>query len=175
MYTLLKILIIKPLLLYPILVLGQDKSISDSVKNLCDQIAKDSILESEYIGSMGLPSKQWKRFNCLKSIANDSIFLELVNHSSPTVRAYAFLGLMHKNPSLFMKALRENEQDTVYVKFLNGCIGGSEQVYFYALKNGYHYLNKNTSKKLNHQDYIYLENNYLIYEEKLMQRYKSRR
>lgn len=175
MNNFIKLCFVKYLLLCPFTGHSQKISISDSIAVLCEKIAKDSVIESRYISSFAFPSDQWERFNSLNLIASDSNLFLLVKHSSPAVRGYAYLGLMSKNPEMFMKALRENESDSSLVKTLNGCIGGMDQVYIYAVKNAYYFFNEESKSKLLKEDYDYLKTVYLEYQKKQMELFKSKR
>lgn len=154
---------------------SQSFDLKDSINKICKLIAQDSIIESEYISSVAMLSKQWERFNSLTLIANDTNLYLLLQHNSPTVRGYAYLGLMTKNPDLFFIALKENESDSVNVKTQNGCIRNSYQVNDYATIEGYYYFSNNTDIKIKEEDYIYLKNGYEAYQKKQMEFYKSKR
>lgn len=83
------------------------------VNKLVEDIAKDEIMESEYIGLVGTKSKQYQNFQKLKSKASNEELRNLITHENPILRTYAYQSLIERDlmkPSeAFKDALQNNE------------------------------------------------------------------
>lgn len=133
----------------------------DSIGLLCDQIAADSIVESAYVGVAGMPSEQWKRYEQLMKLADDTAFLDLTDHLSPAVRLYAYYGLTNRNPDLLIEALRNHPDDTSFVHMLNGCIFSTEPVRDAAISWAHDVWVRGNPSGLSKADKLYLHDEYL--------------
>lgn len=84
---------------------------------IVDQIDKNNLLESKYIGFAGGPSDEFKRFEKLSQIATNDELKVLMAHSNPIVRTYAFQIMiergMLRSDEAFKLALPINEEFAV--------------------------------------------------------------
>ena len=106
---------------------GSDILILDSILNV---ISVDNRIEQEYISNLMYKSEKYKAYRRLKEIASERVLIELTNHKSPAVRGYAFMALVDLNSAKTYTILRKHKRDKEIVYYLNGCIGGSEQLRF---------------------------------------------
>lgn len=148
--------------------------IVDSIQIICDQIAADSVVEGERIGYGGILSKQWGRYRKLLSISSDSVLLKLTNHPSPTVRGYAYWGLMDRNTDLLMVAIRTNQSDTVLVESLEGCFGYSTPIIQFAVEGTYYRFVHDNKKGLNTTDEEFIKLAHISIREKRQALVKSK-
>ncbi|MEM7104820.1 MAG: hypothetical protein AAF502_16910 [Bacteroidota bacterium] len=106
---------------------------------LVNAIANDRIMESEYIGFGGSKSKQYKRFQKLKSTASLYELEHLIKHESPIIRSYAYLALIergHMSPSTAFEDAIQNNQSFSQITFDQ--ILGSDictEIYYNTLNN----------------------------------------
>lgn len=136
---------------------GNDSTaLTNSASALCAEIARHNIMEGEQIGSWGMYSEQWERFQKLLLISNDTSLFELTSHSSPVVRGYAYLGLMERNTGLLMSAIRAHENDTALVKSQQGCIVIINQVKVIVLEGAYYKFVHANETGLNKEDEAYI-------------------
>ncbi len=80
---------------------------------LVAEIAKENIMESEYVGLSGVKSSQYQNFQKLKLIATDEELVNLKTHKNSVVRTYVYLSLIDrariKPSAAFAEALAYNE------------------------------------------------------------------
>lgn len=136
-------------------------SLDFRIHSICEELTRERIVESERIGSIALPSEQWRRFKSLLLLSDDSILCRLIDHQSPTVRAYAFWGLIIVNSPFLMESIKKHESDSATITSRNGCIGSIETVYNFVIRTAYH-----EAKKLNLTDRLIIEQAYNQIREK---------
>lgn len=109
------------------------------IGSLVDEISNYNMMESEYVGFTGTKSKEYQRFQKLKSKASNDELRKLVNHENPIVRTYAYLSLVDrkliKSSVAFENAMQYNE---TFSKMSGDQILGSDictQIYFDIINN----------------------------------------
>jgi len=82
------------------------------INSLVDEISNNNMMESEYVG-FGTKSKEYQRFQKLKSKASNEELIKLVEHENPIVRTYAYFSLIDRNliksSVAFENAMQRNE------------------------------------------------------------------
>lgn len=85
------------------------------------QLNKYDEVSGALIGNAPKKPKQYELFEKLRSKADESELYELTNHPNPTVRAYAYWGLIEINSSLALKVILKNQSDTLLITYKYGC------------------------------------------------------
>lgn len=110
-------------------------SISNAVKNTVNQIEQYKGVDAAAIGVAGSKTDQYKRLEQLIHEATTQELLQLTNHKSPIVRAYAFWALGKREyksiiPKVVEKHLKDNESFT----YTSGCLPQTEHINSFYLQ-----------------------------------------
>ena len=97
-------------------------SLSKELYEIVCKIAAENAIHSERIGYSGETTKQYRNFEQLISIAKIDDLLKLMNHPSPAVRGYAFLGLAEKKYTKLDEILMDHTDDNETVLIIRGCL-----------------------------------------------------
>lgn len=109
--------------------------ISESIKTLVDQIAAYKSVDASAIGVAGSQSVQYKRFLHLVQKATTRELVQLTNHKSPIVRAYAFLGLGRREYKSLVEIIDSHLNDNESFTYLSGCMPTNEHINTFYLEN----------------------------------------
>jgi hypothetical protein len=104
------------------------KNVSLKVKLIVHRLNKYEEVSGALIGKAPQKPKQYGLFEKLKSKANESELFELTNHPNPTVRAYAYWGLVEMNSSMVLKVILKNQSDTLMITYKYGCTGKEKRL-----------------------------------------------
>jgi len=114
---------------------NQREKISELKKDeLIKQIANENIVMGSAVGVAGAMPDQWLRYTSLFEKLNEQETLALTDHSNNTVKCYAFMDLLAKKGKDVFPVLLKKLSDTGKVETLFGCLGGSESVREFCIK-----------------------------------------
>ena len=100
---------------------------SNELQQAVNELAKSPSIDSKRIGEAGLPSPNFERYERVAQLASFTDLEALLSHPNPVVRGYAAKGILQKDPKQ-ATALYPLLADSISVKTVNGCIGGSDTV-----------------------------------------------
>ncbi len=137
-----------------------------NINNLVEQIAKDKMMESEYLGFAGTKSEQYQNFQKLKSKASDAEIKNLIAHENPILRTYAYQSLIERELIQPLEAFEEAMLNDERFSKMSGClIMGTDictEIYFKTV-NFY----PDSKREIKHMDSLILykldENHFLQY------------
>jgi hypothetical protein len=109
------------------------KNLSKEVRLKIDTL-KNGIMEGDAIGIGGYDSEQYQRFWFLWNNTKEPDLIKLTDHSSPTVRCYAFQGLVWRKSSNVREILEKHLRDTSEVMYMSGCVGDFYTSFDYMLR-----------------------------------------
>ncbi len=149
--------------------------VRDSIRLMCDQIAADSMVETEYVGEAGMLSKQWQRYEKLLALSSDEDLVDLTDHPSPAVRLYSYYGLTRRNPEMLVEALRNHPDDTATVPTRNGCLIGQEMVVEAAIVWAHEFWVRGNPSGMSKADKMYLHDEYIAVMQRRRERSRAQR
>lgn len=122
-------------------------SISNPVKIITEQIAQYKGVDAAAIGVAGSKSDQYKRFEHLVQQATTRELLQLTNHKSPIVRAYAFWALGKREyKSIIPEVVEKHLKDRETFNYTSGCMPETEYINSFYLQS-----------LIYHPDFLYLK------------------
>ena len=128
------------LLTLPIFLSGQSSAftydpqkISKTVRQIAKDIANENEIHNAAVSVAGVKTPQYRRFEELLKKATLNELLELVEHSNPAVRGYAFWGLAKRQFAKLEAVLMAHAADEQLVYQIQGCLGGDIQVIDFML------------------------------------------
>ena len=123
-------LLICTLFSLPIFLSGQSptstydpQKISKTVRKIVKDIAKENKIHGDAVGIMAAKTSQYRRFVGLHLKASLEELIELVEHSNPTVRGYAFWGLAKRHYEKLEAVIVSHAADEQLVYQIEGCKG----------------------------------------------------
>lgn len=100
---------------------NRDK-VSENVKKIIKEIAKENVLMDSAIGEAGIKPKQYERFEDLQKTATVSELIELTNHNNGVVRCYAFWDLIYKDSVNIFNIVKNHLNDDEIIDIQFGCM-----------------------------------------------------
>lgn len=104
------------------------KNVSMKVKFIVHRLNKYEEISGSLIGKAPKKPRQYRLYEKLKSKANENELYELTNHANPTIRAYAYWGLVEMNSQLVTKVILKNQSDTLLITYKYGCTGRKKRI-----------------------------------------------
>jgi len=99
------------------------------IKNIVDQIVEYNSVDAKSTGVAGSESTQYKRFLQLIQQADSREMVQLTNHPSATIRAYAFWALGKREyKSIIPDIVTPHLNDRGSFTYLSGCEPETEQI-----------------------------------------------
>ena len=95
---------------------------------LVEKIAEVNEVQDAHIGYAGSPSKQYERFELLKSKATIKQLIDLTNHKNKVVACYASWGLIDKGYAHLDQLLNKFLENDHNVSTFSGCLKGSDPI-----------------------------------------------
>ena len=125
-----QIQILSVLIILPILNFGQDlqlnyksNQIRKELRKVIKGIGKENVIHSEAVGFSAEKTPQYKRFEKLVKKAKIEELVELMHHSKPAVRGYAFWALAKRHYEDLDEIYIKHTNDGEFVFHLEGCMG----------------------------------------------------
>lgn len=154
--------------------LSQDNTRLDSIAKIKGVLQKDNIVATQGVGYAGMPSRHWYSFAYLLWLCTDEELVQMTYDSSPAVRLYSYIALVHKKYSNLPTIEKRLSLDTAQLSSIEGCILDKTAVAkgVASINNWYHEKSTNAIIMILQKDAVYRMNLYGdIIDKKSIRRY----
>lgn len=101
---------------------SQDKTRQDSIAAIKAVLQKDNIVATQGVGYAGMPSRHWYSFAYLLLLCSDEELVQMTSDSSPAVRLYSYIALVHNKYNNLTAIKNRLSADTASLSSFEGCI-----------------------------------------------------
>jgi len=120
--TFCKYLLILAILAISVHCFSQDKTRTDSIVTLKAVLQQNNMVATQFVGNAGIPSRDWYCFAYLIYLCRNEELVQMTSDSSPAVRLYSYIALVHNKYTDLAPIKNRLSADTASLTSFQGCI-----------------------------------------------------